>query len=46
MSEVNLTEWKKPNGDVIKLNDNKETVAMAESLGWERKKGPKPKDKE
>lgn len=44
MSEVKLTEWKKPSGEVVKLNGSPATIAAAESLGWERKKGPKPKD--
>lgn len=42
-NEVILTEWKKKNGQIIKLNDNEATVEMAKSLGWEKKKGPKSK---
>lgn len=33
--------WVKPNGNEIKVNDNKATTEYAESLGWERKDKPK-----
>lgn len=41
--DVTMTEWKKSDGTIIKLNDAPATVKKAEELGWERKKGPKPK---
>ena len=41
-------KWVKPNGNELETNDNKDTVAYCESLGWKRadapkKRGPKPK---
>jgi len=34
--ESGLTEWKKPNGKTILLNDNPATVAEAIARGWKR----------
>lgn len=40
-----MTIWVKPNGKDININDNKETVEYAESLGWKKKKPEEPKKK-
>ena len=31
-----MTDWIKTNGQVIKLNDRKETIEKATELGWKR----------
>lgn len=31
-----MTQWTKPNGNVMETNDNKATIEYLESLGWTR----------
>jgi len=38
-----MTTWLKPSGSTIELNDTKETIEKALSLGWEKKQAAKPK---
>jgi hypothetical protein len=38
--------WIKTNGNEIELNDEPATIAYAESLGWEKKKGRPAKKKD
>lgn len=41
-----MTTWVKPTGSTIELNDTKETIEKALSLGWKVKQAAKPKKKE
>jgi hypothetical protein len=38
-----MTTWLKPSGSAIELNDTKETIEKALSLGWEKKQEAKQK---
>jgi len=38
-----MTTWLKPSGSTIELNDTKETIEKALSLGWEKKQEAKHK---
>lgn len=43
--QVQLEEWKKPNGSPIMVNmANPANIKAAKSLGWARKPGPKPQE--
>ena len=42
---MKITEWVKPSGSTVKLNDNPETEAQAARLGWKKKQARKAKAK-
>ena len=42
---MKITEWVKPSGSIIKLNDSPDTEAQAARLGWKKKQARKAKAK-
>ena len=41
-----MSEWTKPSGQVVSINDRKESIEKAKALGWKRAgEKPKPKDR-
>ena len=40
---MKLIKWKRPSGKEIETNDLKDTIALAESLGWKRTRKAKAK---
>ena len=42
---MSLQTWVKPSGVEVEINDQKETIAAAKSLGWKEKGAKKPEKK-